>query len=70
MTRGKRYHLALYHLLQQLDLQQIAMLGYIAEVAEKVRAHFAANPHVREPKVDAKTLGFAKSIAARFGEEI
>ena len=40
------------------------------EVAQRVRSHFAANPHVREPKVDARTLGFAKSIAARFGEEI
>jgi hypothetical protein len=40
------------------------------EVAQKVRAHFAANPHIREPRVDSRTLGFAKSIAARFGEEI
>jgi translation initiation factor IF-2 len=40
------------------------------EVAQKVRAHFAANPTAREPKVDSKTLGLVKSIAARFGEEI
>jgi Translation initiation factor IF-2, N-terminal region len=38
--------------------------------AEIVRAHFVSNPDLAEPKTDAKTLGFAKSIAARFGEEI
>ena len=41
-----------------------------AEEADAVRKHFAANPVAREPKVNHHTLGQAKSIAARFGEEI
>ena len=41
-----------------------------AEEADKVRAHFKANPDLAEPKVDSATLGRAKSIAAMFGEEI
>jgi hypothetical protein len=41
-----------------------------AEEAEKVRRHFAANPNLREPRVDSVTLGRAKSIANSFGEEI
>jgi translation initiation factor IF-2 len=40
------------------------------EVAQKVRAHFAANPTAREPQIDSKSFGLMKSIAARFGEEI
>jgi hypothetical protein len=38
--------------------------------ADKVRRHFAANPTLREPRVDHVTLGRAKSIADQFGEEI
>lgn len=38
--------------------------------ADKVRKHFAANPNLKEPRVDHITLGRAKSIANSFGEEI
>ena len=41
-----------------------------AEEADKVRKHFASNPHLREPRVDSVTLGRAKSIASCFGEII
>ena len=37
---------------------------------DAVRKHFAANPLAKEEKVDHVTHGLAKSIAARFGEEI
>ena len=40
-----------------------------AEEVDKVRKHFVANPVVKE-HVDHVTHGLAKSIAARFGEEI
>lgn len=42
----------------------------LADEAEKVRSHFIANPTLREPKVDAVTLGRAKSVAAQYGEVI
>ena len=46
------------------------LTSLIIEEADAVRKHFTANPHWKEPKVDARTLGIAKSIAARFGEII
>jgi len=41
-----------------------------AQEADKVRAHFTANPDLKESKVDSVTLGRAKAVAHQFGEEI
>jgi len=41
-----------------------------AEEADKIKSHFASLPDLHEPKTNHVTLGHAKSIAARFGEEI
>jgi Translation initiation factor IF-2, N-terminal region len=41
-----------------------------ADETDKVRQHFAANPNLKEPRANSRTLGLVKSIAARFGEEV